>query len=49
VGGELGVRRIRLRVEARDYVTGFRPLAGGGSSDTRNDVVVMAGLRLTRR
>ena len=48
VGGELGVRRIRLRLETRDYVTGFKPLAGGGPSATRNDVVVMAGLRLVR-
>jgi hypothetical protein len=47
-GAELGVRRVRVRVEARDYVTGFKPLAGGGTADTRNDVVVMAGLRLTR-
>lgn len=49
VGGELGVRRLRLRLEARDYLTGFRPLRGGGTTDTRNDVVVMAGLRYTRR
>jgi len=49
VGGELGVRRIRLRVEARDYVTGFRPLGGDGTSRTANDVVVMAGLRFVRR
>jgi hypothetical protein len=49
VGGELGVRRIRLRVEARDYVTGFKPLTGGGAAVARNDVVVMAGLRFTRR
>ncbi|MGZ8493415.1 MAG: hypothetical protein ACXWZS_14550, partial [Gemmatirosa sp.] len=49
IGGELGVRRIRLRVEARDYVTGFTPLRGGGATAARNDVVVMAGLRYTRR
>jgi hypothetical protein len=54
VGGELGVRRVRLRLEARDYVTGFKPLGGAGTADTRgaaarNDVVVMAGLRLVRR
>jgi hypothetical protein len=49
VGGELGVRRVRLRLEARDYLTGFGPLAGGGRRDTRNDVVVMAGLRYVRR
>jgi hypothetical protein len=49
VGGELGVRRLRLRLEARDYVTGFQPLTGAGATATRNDVVVMAGLRIVRR
>ncbi len=49
VGGELGARRIRLRLEARDYVSGFRPLGGAGTSEARNDVVVMAGLRYARR
>jgi hypothetical protein len=43
------VRRIRVRVEARDYVTGFKPLAGTGAAATRNDVVLMAGLRYARR
>ena len=49
VGGEFGVRRLRLRLEARDYVTRFQPLQGGGTTAARNDVVVMAGLRYTRR
>lgn len=49
VGGELGIRRIRLRVEARDYVTGFKPLTGEGAARTGNDVVVMAGLRFVSR
>ena len=54
VGGELGVRRLRLRLEARDYVTGFKPLGGAGTARARtaaarNDVVVMAGLRFVRR
>ncbi|MDF1502122.1 hypothetical protein [Roseisolibacter sp. H3M3-2] len=49
VGGELGLRRLRLRLEARDYLTGFRPLRGGGTTTARNDVVVMAGLRYVRR
>lgn len=47
-GGELGIRRLRVRIEARDYVSGFKSLAGGGKSRTGNDVVVMAGLRWTR-
>jgi len=49
VGGELGVGRIRLRLEARDYVTGFRPLAGEGAARSGNDVVLMGGLRFVRR
>jgi hypothetical protein len=49
VGGEVGMRRVHLRVEVRDYVGGFTPLAGGDHGDTRNDVVVMAGLRFSKR
>jgi hypothetical protein len=48
-GGEIGTSRVRLRIEVRDYVTSFKPLGGNGPSATRNDVVVMAGLRLVRR
>ena len=48
-GGELGVRRLRLRLEARDYVAGFKPLTGAGESRTGNDIVVMVGLRLVSR
>ena len=47
-GGELAVRRIRVRVEARDYVSAFRPLAAAGESRAGNDIVVMAGLRWVR-
>ena len=49
IGGEVGMGRVRLRLEARDYVSGFKPLGGAGDADTRNDVAVMAGLRITRR
>ena len=49
VGGELGVGRVHVRLEARDYVAGFKPLSGGGASRTGNDVVVMAGLRFVAR
>jgi hypothetical protein len=38
--------RVGLRLEARDYVSGFRPLVGGGSARTRNDVVALLGLSL---
>ena len=49
-GSELGIgNRVKLRVEARDYVSGFKPLAGGDVSDTRNDVSLVVGLRLKVR
>lgn len=49
VGGELGMGRVHLRIELRDYVSGFRPLVGGGASTEQNDVVALVGLRLGRR
>jgi hypothetical protein len=48
VGGELGFKRVGLRLEVRDYTSGFKPLVGAGRSDVRNDVVIMAGLRLRK-
>jgi len=48
IGGELGIGRVGLRVEVRDYATGFRPLNGTGASATRNDVSIMAGLKFNR-
>jgi hypothetical protein len=48
VGGELGIGRLGLRLEVRDYATGFKPLAAAGKSDTRNDVVMMAAVRFNR-
>ncbi len=48
IGGELGIGRVGLRVEARDYVAGFKPLNGTGASATRNDVSIMAGLTFHR-
>jgi hypothetical protein len=47
-GGELGVGPVGLRIELRDYVTRFKPLDGPGAVNTRNDVVVLAGLRIGR-
>lgn len=41
-GGELGIGRVGVRIEARDYATGL-------TSSARNDVVIMAGLRFNRR
>jgi hypothetical protein len=46
VGAELGFHRVGLRLEGRDYVTGFKPLVGGGSTARRNDVTVLAGVRI---
>jgi hypothetical protein len=48
VGGELGIGRVGLRLEVRDYATGFKPLIGAGRAEMRNDVVMMAGLRFNR-
>ena len=48
VGGELGMGRVGLRIEVRDYVTGFKPLVGAGRSDTRNDMVIMGSLSFDR-
>ena len=49
IGGEIGVRRVGVRLEARDYVSQFKPLIGAGRSTTRNDVVVMVGLRIKQQ
>jgi hypothetical protein len=44
LGGELGLGRLGVRIEARDYLSRFTPTSGRGDSDTRNDVTVAAGL-----
>jgi hypothetical protein len=49
IGGDVLIRRIGIRLEARDYVAGFKPLTGGGVSRTSNDVAVMIGVRLVSR
>jgi hypothetical protein len=48
-GGELGIGRVALRLEVRDYVTSFTTFGGGRTADARNDVVVMTGLRFLTR
>ena len=45
LGGELGFGRFGLRLEARDYVSQFKPF-DGGDSKTRNDVTLATGLTL---
>ena len=44
LGFDVGVGRVSLRVEGRDYVSRFQPLTGGGDTKTRNDVTLAAGL-----
>lgn len=48
VGGELGLSRVRVRLEVRDYLTWVTPL-GASDPTRRNDVAVLAGLRLALR
>lgn len=44
VGGDLGFGPVGVRLEARDYVSQFKPLTGGGDTKTRNDVGLAVGL-----
>lgn len=48
VGGEVGIGRVGVRLEVRDYVAGFKPMAGIGESHARNDVVITAAVRINR-
>lgn len=49
VGGELGLSRVRVRLEVRDYLTWMTPRVGASGTVRRNDVAVLAGLRLALR
>jgi len=44
VGVDASAGRIGLRVEARDYVSRFQPITGTGSTKTRNDLALIAGV-----
>jgi hypothetical protein len=48
VGGEVGLSRVRVRLEVRDYLTWVTP-SGTSGGTRRNDVSVLAGLRLALR
>lgn len=48
VGGELGLSRVRVRLEVRDYLTWMTPFGTSGTA-RRNDVAVLAGLRVAVR
>ena len=45
LGGELGFGKFGFRLEARDYVSQFKPF-DGSDSKTRNDVTIATGLTL---
>lgn len=49
LGGEFAAGRAGLRVEARNYISGYKPLVGAGTSDTHRDVVFMVALRYSRQ
>lgn len=49
VGSDVGVGRVGVRLEARDYLSRFTPLVGAGTSEMRNDVVITAGLHFKKR
>jgi hypothetical protein len=44
LGVDVGTGRVGVRIEARDYVSRFQPLTGGGETKTRNDIGIVAGL-----
>lgn len=44
VGGDLYFGRVGLRVEARDYLSRFKPLVGTGDAQTRNDISLVTAL-----
>jgi hypothetical protein len=49
LGGEFAAGRAGLRLEARNYMSGYKPLMGAGKSDTHSDIVFMVALRFTRQ
>ncbi len=48
-GGELGVRSLRVRLEAREHLTGFLPIGSGRSDEARGDLGLLLGLRWVTR
>ena len=44
LGGDIGFGPVGLRIEARDYVSQFKPLVGTGDTKTRNDIGLAAGV-----
>ncbi|GMV05963.1 MAG: hypothetical protein AMXMBFR53_22400 [Gemmatimonadota bacterium] len=48
LGGQLVVKRLSMRLEARDYVSDFKGMDGQGDGTTHNEVVIVAGIKVTR-
>ena len=44
LGGDVGFGDFAVRIEARDYVSRFKPLIGDGDTKARNDIDLAAGL-----
>jgi hypothetical protein len=44
LGGDIGLGAVSVRVAARDYVSQFKPITGGGDTRTRNDIGIVVGL-----
>jgi hypothetical protein len=44
LGGELGLGRVALRLEGRDYLTAFRGLDGRAATSLRTDAAIALGL-----
>ena len=49
VGGDVSLGRVGVRLEARDYASRFTSAASPRSTDTRNDLVISAGLYFKKR
>lgn len=49
LGSELAWQDLRIRLELRDYVSRFKPLAGSGAAGTRNDLAILIGLRFAKQ
>lgn len=49
VGSDVGLGRLGVRLEARDYASRFTSGAGSASTTTRNDLVISVGLHFKKR
>ena len=49
VGGDVSLGRVGMRLEARDYASRFTSASVPRTTDTRNDLVISAGLHFKKR